>query len=83
MGAIDNEDKWLDEFVQRHSLRSSLQEDVRQEQWHDAKQGPDMNDTAIYVAGYALGVFLAYVILVCMVLTVTLATGVFLISLLF
>ena len=83
MGAIDNEDKWLDEFVERHSLRAQLEEDVRQDQWHEARGGPDMNDTAVYVAGYALGVFLAYVTLVCMVLLVTLATAVFLISILF
>ena len=74
MGLADNEDKWLDEFVERHSLRAQLEEDVRQDQWHEARGGPDMSETAVYVVGYALGVGVAYLILVCSIILLTVFT---------
>ncbi len=78
MGVADNEDKWLDEFVERHSLRAQLKEDVRQDRYHEARNGPDISEIAVYGAGYALGVGLAYVLLVCVILLATLSSGVFL-----
>lgn len=64
MGVNDNEDKWLDEWVQRHQLRQDLKEDALHRRNEEARNGPYVAETAVHVLGYGIGVMLSYGIFV-------------------